>query len=166
LDEDAGFDVVENLTADAHQQKRQECESKKLELIQTSWAVTCKSRNTALVWTVVPDSIAEEPPIEFSSIGVREMEWGKFDALASYAKASTKSQLTMERPFPYLDLFITLWPGDWRSQLQQMNCAIERDYQQKSKHKHSVRHVKPVTAHEFFVFLGIIIVSGATGKGG
>jgi hypothetical protein len=72
----------------------------------------------------------------------------------------------MERPYPFLDLFLILWPGDWRKQLQQLNSAIERDYKNKSKHKHSVRQIKAVTANEFFVFLGIIIISGALGKGG
>jgi len=104
--------------------------------------------------------------VEFKNIGIREMEWEKFDALASFVKASMKSKPAMERPHPFLDLFLTLWPGDWRQQLQQLNLAIERDYKSKSKHKHSIRKIKAVSANEFFVFLGIIIISGALGKGG
>jgi hypothetical protein len=65
-----------------------------------------------------------------------------------------------------MDLFLLLWPGDWNKQLQQMNEAIDREYKKKSKHKHSVRQIKPVSPYEFFVFLGIIIISGAVGKGG
>jgi hypothetical protein len=72
--------------------------------------VTCKSGSNQLVWT----------------------------ALASFAKTSIKIQPAMERPHPFLDLFLTLWPGDWREQLQQLNSIIKRDYKNKSKHKHSV----------------------------
>ncbi len=72
----------------------------------------------------------------------------------------------MERPHPFLDLFLTLWPGDWREQLQQLNSIIKRDYKNKSKHKHSVRKIQVVSANNFFVFLGIIVISGAIGKGG
>jgi hypothetical protein len=41
--EDVDFDVVENITSDVYQQKHQECEQKKLELIESSYNVTCKS---------------------------------------------------------------------------------------------------------------------------
>jgi hypothetical protein len=35
-DEDAGFDVVGNITPDVYQQRHQECEAKKLALIESS----------------------------------------------------------------------------------------------------------------------------------
>jgi hypothetical protein len=65
-----------------------------------------------------------------------------------------------------MDLFLLLWPGDWNKQLQQMNEAIEREFKKKSKHKHSVHQIKAVSPYQFFVFLEIIIISGAVGKGG
>ena len=36
----------------------------------------------------------------------------------------------------------------------------------KSKNKVGVRSIRPVTPREFFIFIGIIIFSGAVGKGG
>jgi hypothetical protein len=42
---------------------------------------------------------------------------GKDDAIESFAKASIKSQPAMKRPQPFLDLFLTLWLGDWREKL-------------------------------------------------
>jgi hypothetical protein len=74
LDEDAGFDVAKNITSDVYQQCRQECEAKKLELIESSWQVTCKSGSNQLVWSIIPDSIAEAPPVEYANIGVRDMD--------------------------------------------------------------------------------------------
>ncbi len=57
--------------------------AKKLELIESSYNVTCKSRGIELVWKVVPDSIPESPPIEFQNIGIWEMDWDKFNNLSS-----------------------------------------------------------------------------------
>ncbi len=90
LEEDVGFDVVENITSDVYQQKHQECEQKKLELIESSYSITCKSGGNELVWSVVPDSIPESPQIEFQNIGIREMDWDNFNKLSSYAKALKK----------------------------------------------------------------------------
>ncbi len=90
--EDVGFDVVENITSDVYQQRRHDCEQKNLELIESSNNITCKYGGIELVWTVVPDSIPESPPIEFQNIGVREMDWDKFNRLSSYAKAPVKNK--------------------------------------------------------------------------
>jgi hypothetical protein len=94
------------------------------------------------------------------------MDWRKFDDLASYAKPSLKKESSSERPYPFLELLLLLWPGDWKKQLSQLNAAICTEYRNKAKHKHSVRQVKPVSANKFFIFIGIIILSGAIGKGG
>jgi hypothetical protein len=59
---DAGFDVVENVTLDMYQQQHQECEAKKLEIIESNWCVKTKSGKAELVWTVVSDSTPENPP--------------------------------------------------------------------------------------------------------
>jgi hypothetical protein len=73
-EEDAGFDVVENVILDVYQRQQQECEEKKLEINESHWCVKTKSGNAELVWTVAPDSIPENPPQEFSSIGVRNVK--------------------------------------------------------------------------------------------
>jgi hypothetical protein len=52
-----------------------------------------------------------------------------FDALSEYAKASArKKEESIENPHPFLDLFLILWPGDWRKQLNQLNYTIEKDF--------------------------------------
>jgi hypothetical protein len=65
-----------------------------------------------------------------------------------------------------LELFLALWPGDWKQQLAQLNDEIIKEYRTKSKNKVGVRPIRPVTQREFFIFIGIIIFSGAVGKGG
>jgi hypothetical protein len=76
--------------------------------------------------------------LEFVNVVVREMKWEKFDALASFVKASINSHAAMERLYPFLDLFLSLWLGDWREHLQQLYSAIDSDYKNKSKHEHSI----------------------------
>jgi len=165
-EEDNGFDVVENITSDAYQQQRQECEATKLQLIESSWSVTCKSGSNELKWTAIHDSIAECPPVEYPKVGIRDMDWRKFDHLASYAKSSLKKESSSERPYHFLESLLLLWPGDWKKQLSQLNAAIITEYRNKAKHKHSVHQVKPVSANKNFIFIGNIILSGAIGKGG
>ncbi len=53
-EDDVGFDVFENITLDVYQQRCEDCEQKKLELIKSSYNVTCKFGGIKLVWAVVP----------------------------------------------------------------------------------------------------------------
>jgi hypothetical protein len=61
---------VENITSDVYQQRHQECEQKKLELIESCYSATCKSEGNNLVQMVVPDSVPDSPPIEYQKIGI------------------------------------------------------------------------------------------------
>jgi hypothetical protein len=47
-----------------------------------------------------------------------------------------------------------------------LNDEIVKEYRTKSKNKVGVRPIRPVTEREFSIFIGIIIFSGAVGKGG
>jgi hypothetical protein len=157
------FDMFENVTLDVYQQQRKQCEEKKLEIIESNWSVATKSGNAELVWKVIPDSIPDNPAEEFSSIGVRDFDWENFRRLSSNIKSSKKTTETVQ---PYLELFLLLWPGDWKKQLIQLNDEIQKDFKNKSKNKAGVRPIRPVTPNEFLVFIGIIIFAGAVGKGG
>jgi hypothetical protein len=50
--------------------------------------------------------------------------------------------------------------------LAQLNEAIAKDDAAKSKNKVGVHRIKPISESEFFIFFGIIVLSGAIGKGG
>jgi hypothetical protein len=62
-------------------------------------------------------------------------------------------------PQPYYDLFLSLWPGDWKKQLAQLNDAIERDDKTKSKNTVGVRCIRALTKKRFFIFFVTIIFS-------
>ncbi len=67
-----------------------------------------------MVWAVTPEGIpSENPSEEFSSIGIRNVKWEKFNLLSSIAKIGKKN---IEMPQPYYH-FLSLWPGDWKKQL-------------------------------------------------
>ncbi len=73
-EEDVSFGAVENIASDVNQQRCQDCEQTKLELIKSSNNITCKSGGKELVLTVVSNSIPESPFIEFQNIGIQEMD--------------------------------------------------------------------------------------------
>jgi hypothetical protein len=77
--------------------------------------------------------------VEYPKVGVSDMDWRKFDELASHTKSSLKKESTAERPYPFLELLLLLWPGDWKKHLSQPNVAMLSEYRNKAKHKHSVR---------------------------
>ncbi len=157
-----GFEVMENVTADVYQQWWLKCKNIKLQFIESNWSVTTKSGNCELVGLVKQDSIQlESPSNESSSIGIRNINWEKCNLLQAKNKV-TKSEISQ----PYLDLFLTLWPGDWKKQLIQFNKVIESKYNTKSKNKVGVCRSKKVTKKIFFIIFHIIIFFGAIGKGG
>jgi hypothetical protein len=157
------MDVVEKVTLDVYQQQRQQCEANKREVIESNWSVTTKSGNARLVRNVIPDSIPEDPTEEYSSIGVRYVEWDKFMRLSSTKKSSKKNGETLQ---PSLELFLMLRPGDWKKQLIQLNDEILKDHKNRSKNKAGARPIRPVSQEEFFIFIGIIVFAGAAEKGG
>jgi hypothetical protein len=66
--------------------------------------------------------------MEFQNIGIWQKEWDKFNSLSTSAKAFIKSKGSVEKPQPFMELFILPWPGDWQKQLQQLNEAIKRHH--------------------------------------
>jgi hypothetical protein len=60
-------------------------------------------------------------------------------------------------PQPFFDLFLLLWPGDWKKQLAQLNEAIAKDFAAKSKNKVGVRRIKPISESEFLVLLSYLV---------
>ena len=155
--------MTENVTADIYQQRRLECENNKLQLIESSWSVTTKSGNCELIWYVTPDSIPlESPSKEFSSIGIRNVNWEKFKSLWTKDKA-TRSEV----PQPYLDPFLTVWPGDWKKQLIQLNKVIEREYKTPSERiKRVFAESNKYQKKNFSFSLALSFFSEAIGKGG
>lgn len=107
-------------------------------------------------WRIVDDVVPEAESIskEYDDIGLIGFDFHKFD----FERVSTDNP---QYEFPYLELLQYLWPGDWRSQLRQMNKAIREHNKKVSRGK-----VKELSEHDWWVFIGIVIAAAPEGKGG
>jgi hypothetical protein len=103
---------------------------------------------------VVSDSVADSSIMEFQNIGLHQIEWDKFNSMSSYAKAFTKSKGNSLEKISTLYGLVYSSLARW---LEEAASGIKRGNRTR---------LKAVSANEFFVFLGIIIISGAVGKGG
>ena len=67
---------------------------------------------------------------------------------------------------PFLKLQKHLWPGDWEEQLRQLNCWSDGENNHLKERK-SYKIVNNATPHEWWHFIGILLISAAPkGKGG
>ena len=67
---------------------------------------------------------------------------------------------------PFMDLLLTLWPGSWKKHLQKLNDYIAEESAKSKRNSTSRRVTTVVTEHKFWIFIGILISAGATGRGG
>ncbi len=102
------------------------------ELIESNWCIMTKSGSVELEWNIVPDSIPEYSLKKSESLGIRSMDWMQFQELRNMAKSGKKKD---RMPQPFFDLFLLLWPGDWKNQLSQLNEAMQKTMQPSQKIK-------------------------------
>lgn len=163
-DDDIGFDVAEDVTRDEHEQRRDIYKAEKEKLIEEEWTVVKRGdRNTQVTWVTICESIPDTNIIEYDKLGIRSMDFRKFHILDNKLRSFAINE---KLPTPFLDLFLILWPGDWRQQQNRMNIFLERNNKNNEKNKNNARIINPITEHEFFVFLGILIVACPSGRGG
>ena len=148
-------DIVEDDSSGRNLRLRQIYEQEKAILIGSEV-------NTAagLTWKVRNDIRQSEVADEYDPlIGIRN-----FDFNNKRMRTNTKGLLRIN----FLDLLIHLWPGDWKSQLTNLNKRIHDEYKQKVKMtRHGrVKKVHEVTEREFWIFWGIIIVARLEGRKG
>jgi hypothetical protein len=62
----------------------------------------------------------------------------------------------------YFKLVEHLWPGIWTKQLKQMNNEIRK----RNNYAGSNRKIREVSKNEWWVFIGILVLGGAIGRGG
>jgi hypothetical protein len=176
-DEDIGFDVMEfDHTSDVHARRQAASTREKERLLQEQWTVAkrCAATNRVVNWKLVEESIPTTEPVEvFETIGVRGMNWRKFEELKDKMKQhskETRNSLDATIPFlsvsPFFDLFILLWPGDWKYQLYNLNSQILTKNESNRRNQSRTRPITLVSENEFFVFLGIMVAAVPAGKGG
>lgn len=171
----------EEVEVDEHQAKRIRSENEKKLLHGTSVTVH------GMKWTVIGDSLVdpvppgeEDPHAEYHFIGVRGFDFERFNQQERRIKkpknkgpstnihgTPQQKQILSSLDYLYLELFMHLWPGNWKHQRHLWNTEIERrnELSRKSRPKRGnisatrPSPVKPVSEHEFWVFVGILIAS-------
>jgi hypothetical protein len=99
------------------------------------------------------------------------MNWKKFTDLKDKMKQHTR-ETRVDTTIPYLsispffDLFLLLWPGDWKNQLNNLNVQIVTKNESNRRNQSRHRAIALVSDNEFFVFIGIMIAAAPAGKGG
>ena len=103
--------------------------------------------NKTYRWKVVDNHTPPNVPSSYNHLGVVGFDFTAFN------ETNPKSE---EYQHPYFKLFLKLWPGKWREQLQKMNDEIKKD----------TRNIKECTEDEWWNMWGIIIFASKAGKGG
>jgi hypothetical protein len=105
------------------------------------------------IWRIKRESRPIYPPKEYKHIGLINH---KFDA---FSKINLRDK---DFKYPFFDLLLRLWPGDWQEQLRNLNQQIATENEDRAKAK----KVRQVSEHEFFKFIGILLAATRLGKGG
>jgi hypothetical protein len=105
------------------------------------------------VWRMQRETRPINPPKEYRQIGLAGFYFDRF---------SDRSLQSKDYSYPFLDLLLRLWPGDWKQQLRNLNDWIDKDNEDRAKAK----KVKLVSESDFFKFLGVLISAAPLGKGG
>jgi hypothetical protein len=112
-----------------------------------------KSIITPFIWKMQRETRPVNPPKEYEQIGLAGFDFDRF---------SDRSLQSRDYSYPFLDLLLRLWPGDWNQQLRNLNNWIDQENEDRAKAK----KVQLVSESEFFKFLGVFISAAPLGKGG
>ena len=140
--------VLEGEEKEKYQEMRRQYELEKEALLNHGYRVTCKDKRE---WEMVANSKPEpgrDPGEEHEFVGVKGF---KFDRLNPENKMTDKHAL--------LDLWHILSPGDPEEHLRNMNKRIS--YRQKKG-----EIIAHISEHEYWVFIGLLIIAGALNTGG
>jgi hypothetical protein len=109
-----------------------------------------KGISETYVWKFVENHVADNPPAEYQKHGVIGLSSERFD---------DPNILNYEDPdydHPFAKLVEQLWPGDWRSQLSNLNKHIQTE----------CKGIKQIDNDEWWTFWGIMAFAAGAGKGG
>jgi hypothetical protein len=120
-----------------------------------------RSEEKQCVWTLVEDS---EPLHESASTEYADgIGLAGFNFPESFKPPPSTGEASCD--WPYLKLLQSMWPGDWKQQLRQLNLRVAAENATNSNKK-NWRNMHPISQQEWWVFVGILISAGPHGKGG
>ena len=116
-------------------------------------------------WTVVKPDEPKDPPKEYRKIGLMDFDFGLF------SEECLDINQEGEYKFSFGRLIKKLWPGDYKQQIRNMNEWVKDENERRMKAFYSQsreqrRLVKEVSEHDFWRFIGIILLASVLKKGG
>lgn len=111
-------------------------------------------------WRMIPKHKAKSPRKDYprTEIGVRGFDFTRFQNNKIFPKGKDVDD------FPYLDLFLHMYPGDIDQHLQQLSDAIDQDNVSRSKDNKAL--MANVSKKEYLTFLAIKFSASVHGKNG
>jgi hypothetical protein len=70
------------------------------------------------IWKIQRETRPVNPPKEYEQIGLAGYNFDRF---------SDRSLKSEQYSYPFLDLLLRLWPGDWKQQLRNLNDWIDKE---------------------------------------
>ncbi|CAB9530215.1 unknown protein [Seminavis robusta] len=113
-------------------------------------------------WKIVEDSEPDDETEiqEYDVVGLCGFDFKQFSD-----EVVEETIDTADYAYPYLKLLQTLWPGDVKRQLEMINKQVDVENEERKKKK-AKQLINPVTMHDFWKFIGVLISAGAFRLGG
>ncbi|CAB9527834.1 unknown protein [Seminavis robusta] len=112
------------------------------------------------VWKIVEDSEPDSEEMEdYDTIGLVGFDFTRFSE-----QKIEETIDTLAYEYPFMKLLQYMWPGNPKEQVVLMNKAIDVENEDRKKKKRQL--VKPVTEHEYWKFIGVLISAAAFRLGG
>ena len=107
----------------------------------------------------------KDPPKEYREIGLMDFDFDLF------SEESLDINKEGEYSYSFGALMKKLWPGDVKQQIKNMNVWIKAENEKRRKAYHNqgreqLRLAKEVSEHDFWRFIGVIILASVLKKGG
>jgi len=78
-------------------------------------------RKDSIEWTIIDDPTVVNPPTEYDEVGLIGFDWNMFSDENIHVNSCRQYN------FPFLTLLKHLWPGDYNTQIQNMNKFITKE---------------------------------------
>ena len=167
-------EVVAELLSDRFGKRRQEVEQEKQQLVGTTINVKEQS------WKIIEDmENIPQPFDEFEELGLRS-NTVELDTLPRRMR-SRAEVLAGKRASPRITpkgtklrdegksinhFFMTLFPVNWKQSLKRLNTFIEKTYPNTRQQEAKGKRTKCVSEHEYWVFIGLLLLCAVQKTGG
>jgi Transposase IS4 len=154
-------DIIAEENSGLHRQRHLRYETEKLELVGKNIIVGTHSKS--VLWKVIDDikkeSVISSQDVVDKNIGIKDFDFQNQNITCPAGKS---------KRINLLSLIIHLWPGNWETQLKNLNYRISKsnvDLQDKST-VGRCRKMNLISKNEFWIWFGILLAARIEGRKG